>query len=367
MKYIFSTLVLFISLNALSQDCSDESLLKKAGTWKAGIKGSEGGSAADLAREKKIIGSIHTMIKSKYTPGGVEAIYHGAYNPPYPDMPANSYTYSILPLNYYCDGNNVKTAHETSANFSINANMFEAEIYETPDNSQVTYGIGYHYLTDMPVEKNGYWQFKTIDVPLGLGMRGKSTSWLITYDGKLPFAYVTQKEFLETRKIILANDRLQAASNSRDVLKRLEIEKEFKEKEYKNDPEKLAKYMKMDYTDSKARYEKLLADNEKNYRPAFDKIEAQLRKPAAELNQPAIVKMDPKDHLSYLFTNDDDPFGQILIKPNPGYFNKKLPRSSPQFFWIYERWNHKDPIATNFVSDINKAADFSVLKNMLGK
>ena len=125
--------------------------------------------------------------------------------------------------------------------------------------------------------------------------------------------------------------------------------------------------MKMDYTDSKARYEKLLADNEKKYQPAFDKIELQLRRPAEELNQPAIVKVDPKDHLSYLFTDDNDPFGQVLIKPNPGYFNKKLPRSSPQFFWIYERWNHKDPIATNFMSGINKAADFSVLKNMLGK
>jgi len=45
-----------------------------------------------------------------------------------------------------------------------------------------------------------------------------------------------------------------------------ENEKGFKETEYKNDPEKLSKYMKMDYLPSKERYEKLLADNEKKYK-----------------------------------------------------------------------------------------------------
>ena len=88
---------------------------------------------------------------------------------------------------------------------------------------------------------------------------------------------------------------------------------------------------------------------------------------AAELNQPAIVKPGPNDYLSYPFTNDNDPFRKILIKPNPGYFNKKLRGSSPQFFWIYVKANHKEPIAANFMSDIVKAVDFSMLKNMPGK
>ena len=89
--------------------------------------------------------------------------------------------------------------------------------------------------------------------------------------------------------------------------------------------------------------------------------------PAAELNQHAIVKDDPNDHFSYLFTTDDDGFGKVLIKPNPGYFNTKLPRSSPQFFWVYVRANHKEPIAAKFMADIMKAVDFATLKNMLGK
>ena len=367
MKTVLLNMLLLLSLSSISQDCTIELLLEKPGIWKASPKGSEGGTATELAQEKKIITAIHTMIKSKYTPKSVEANFHGAYNPLYPNMPGNSYAYSIIPLNFYCDGNTIKTAHETSTYFSISANIFDAEIYESPNSEEATSGMGYHYIKDMPFEKDGYWQFKTIDAGLGFGMTGVSSAWLITYSGKLPYAYTTKKEFLETRKIILANERRQSASGFQDVLDRLEIEKTYKEKEYKNDPEKLKKYMRMDYTDSKARYEKLLNDNEKTFKPAFEKIDAQLKMSAAELNQPAIVKMDPNDHLSYLFTDDNDPFGQILIKPNPGYFNKKLPKSTPQFFGVYVRANHKDPIAANFMSDIIKAVDFSLLKNMLGK
>jgi hypothetical protein len=65
--------------------------------------------------------------------------------------------------------------------------------------------------------------------------------------------------------------------------------------------------MKMDYLPTKERYEKLLAEIETRYKPAFNKIDALLRMPAGELNQSAIVKMDPNDGLSYLFTTEDDP------------------------------------------------------------
>ncbi len=367
MKYIFSLVTLFITSSVFAQNCTDELVKQKPGGWKETSNRPSGISATDLAREKKTVAAISAMIKSKYSPKGVNAEVSGVYNSPQPKAPVNVYGYSIIPLNFYCDGNAIKTIHETSTYFSVSANLFDAEIYESPDNKEVTSGMGYHYIYDMPFEKDGYWHFKTKDAGLGFGMTGKSSAWLITYSGRLPYAYVTKKDFLETRKIILANDMRQSAAGFKDVLARLDIEKGFKEKEYKNDPEKLKKYMKMDYNDSKARYEKLLLDNEKSYQPAFDKIEKQLKLPAAELSQQAIVKEDPNDHLSYLFTDDNDPFGKVLIKPNPGYFNKKLPRSAPQFFWIYVRANHKEPIAANFMSEIIKAVDFPGLKNMLGK
>jgi hypothetical protein len=79
------------------------------------------------------------------------------------------------------------------------------------------------------------------------------------------------------------------------------------------------------------------------------------------------VKRDPNDTYNYLFTDDNDKFGEVLIKLNPSYFNKKLSKTVPQFFLIYITWNHNEPIATKFREDIISAVDFATLKNMLGK
>lgn len=359
--------ILLFSLNNFAQDCSKELLLQKPGVWKANSQGSTFGvSAADLLKEKKMVAAIHSMIQSKYSPMGVEAGFNGSYTRADANMAGNGYYYSIIPKNYYCDGDIIRKAHETSTLFSINANMFGVEIYDTAQGDRLL-GEGFNVMQDMPVEKDGYWFFKEIDAGLGFGMTGKSGTWLITYDGKLPYTYVTKKEFLEKRRKALLVLMNMSASGIEETLKNNEITKGFKETAYKNDPAKLEKYMKMDYRQIKERYQKFLADNEKNFKPAFDKIDAQLKMTTAELNQQAIVTTDPKDHLSYLFTNDDDPSGHILIKPNPGYFNKKLPKSSPQFFAIFIRYNHKEPIATKLREDIMKAVDFGVLKNMLGK
>jgi len=366
MKYGLLLLMVFAAFSTAAQNCTEASLLEKPGVWKESSAGSSGITAADFAREKKNVAAIHAMIKSTYSPMGVHANFNGGYNRAEPYMPCNSYIYSIIPLNYYCDGNTIKTEHETSTYFSINSNIFDSEIYDTAQGDRLLME-GFNVMYNMPVEKDGYWYFKEADAPLGFGMTGKRIMWLITYDGKLPYTYVTKKEFLKKRRLALFAQMNIASEGFKDNLKNIEIEKKYKEQEYKNDPAKLNKYMKMDYLQIKARYEKLLAENEKSFRPAFDKIDAQLKMSAEELSQHAIVKDDPQDHLSYLFTTAEDPFRKILIKPNPDYFNKKLARSTAQFFWVYIRWNDQNPIATKFRNDIIKAVDFTTLKNMTGK
>lgn len=368
MKYIILFACILFSITLSAQNCTDESLIQRQGILTPDAPYNSGKfSAVDLAKHKKVVATITNMIKLKYAPMGLKALYHEAYGYPIPYWPVNDYGYSIIPLNFYCDGNTIKTAHETSTYFQISANIFNATIFESPNIEEATSGsTGFHYLQDMPVEKDGYWYFKEKDVTLAFGIPGKVSGWLITYDGKLPFAYVTKKEFLEVQKKLVAKGMLALASHFREVLADNDISKKNKEIEFKNDPEKLKKYMKMDYLSTKERYEKLLGDNDKSYKPAFDKIDKQLKLPAAELNEQAIVKHDPYDHLSFLFTDDNDPFGEVLIKPNPAYF-KKLPKSSPQFFSVFLTGSHKDPIAAKFMTDIMKAVDFTTLKNMLGK
>ena len=319
MKYLLTLCLIYASLIGYSQECTEISLLQKPGVWKEGMKGSVSGiPATDLEKEKKVVASLHNFIKSKYAPMGVEVDFNGSYDRPDPEMTVNNYDYNILFLHYFCEAKMVKISPETSTAFSIAVNRFDGKIYETPDENN-TSGEGFYSLKNIPAEKDGCFYFEE-NASLGFGISGKSRSWLITRDGKLPYSYVNKKEFLEKQKLMLSKALPEAATGT-----------------------------------------------QQNYQTALTKIETLLKMPAGDLNQPAIVRQDPKDYLSYLFTTDDDPFGKVLIKPNPGYFNVKLSRSAPQFFVVNLTGNEKEVIAAKAMTDIMKDFDFAALRNMLGK
>jgi len=326
MKYVFLVWALYVSLNAYSQDCSPASLSQKPGIWKEGMKGSVSGiPAADLEKERKVVASLHSLIKSKYSPLGVEADFNGSFDRPDAEIPVNDYDYKIYFMPYFCEKNIIKTAHETSTTFSISSNRFNGNIYEIADESNIP--EGYYSLKNMPVEKDGYFYFEE-KASLGFGETGKSRNWLITLDGKLPYSYVTKKEFLETQKKMLMTAMPKAIENSNASYK---------------------------------------LNTEKSYKNALTKLETLLKMPSGESEQPAIVKQDPADYLSYIFTNANDPFCKVLIKPNPGYFNSKLTRSSPQFFLVNVTGNENDQVAGKVMNDLMKDFDFTSLKNILGK
>ena len=327
MKYVLLLGVLYASLNAYSQDCTQASASQKPGIWKEGMKGSVSGiPPTDLEKERKVVAEIHLLVKSKYSPTGVEADYNGSYDRPDAEVPVNLYNYNIYFLHYYCEGNVIKTDHETSTSLTVSVNRFDPKIYEKPDENNLP-GEGFYSIKKMPIEKDGNFFFEE-DAGLGLGVTGKSRTWLITRDNKLPFAYVTKKEFLEKQKnmLILAMPKAIEGSNQN-----------FKTK------------------------------TEQDFKKALAKIESLMKMPSGESDQPAIVKQDPNDYLSFLFTTNDDPFRKVLIKPNPGYFNSKLPRSSPQFIVVNVTGNNNEPVAAKVMTDVLKDMDFAALRNMLGK
>jgi len=327
MKYIIISCLLFVSLKISAQDCTEASILQRPGIWKEGMKGSVSGiPLADLDREKKVVAAIHWVVKSKYTPMGVVADFNGSYDRPYADVPVNLYNYNIYFLHYFCEGNVIKTDSETSTSLTISANRFDPKIYEKPDENNLP-GEGFYSIKKMPVEMDGNFFFEE-DAGLGMGITGKSRTWLITRDNKLPFTYVTKKEFLEKQKNMLILAMPKAIGDSRENLK---------------------------------------ARTEQDFKNALAKIETLMKMPSGESDQPAIVKQDTHDYLSFLFTTNDDAFGKVLIKPNPGYFNNKLPRSSPQFFVVNITGNEKEPVAAKVINDLMKNFDFPALKNMLGK
>jgi len=327
MKYLLILWALYASVNAYSQDCTQASASQKPGIWKEGMKGSVSGiQPADLDKERKVVATIHLLVKSKYTPIGVEADYNGSYDRPDADVPVNLYNYNIYFLHYICEGNVIKTDHETSTSLTVSANRFDPKIYEKPDENNLP-GEGFYSIKKMPVEKDGNYFFEE-KASLGMGATGKSRTWLITRDNKLPFAYVTKKEFLEKQKnmLILAMPKAIEGSNQN-----------FKTK------------------------------TEQDFKKALAKIESLIKMPSGEADQPAIVKQDPNDYLSFLFTTNDDPFSKVLIKPNPGYFNSKLPKSSPQFFVVNITGDDKETVAAKVMTDVIGTLDFNALRNLLGK
>jgi hypothetical protein len=327
MKYLLLLWALYASVNAYSQDCNPAMVGQRPGIWKEGMKGSVTGiPAADLEKEKKVVAAIHLMVKSKYTPTGVEANFNGSYDRPDTEVPVNIYDYNIYFLHYYCKGNVAKADGETSTTLFVSANRFDAKIYEKPDENNLP-PEGFYSMKKMPVEKDGNYYFEA-KVPLGFGATGKSLTWLITYDKKLPFSYVTKKEFLEKQKNMLIVAMPKAIEDANSSYK---------------------------------------SKTEQDYKKAITKIETLLKMPSAEAEKPAIVKQDPDDYLSFLSTTDADPFAKVLIKPNPAYFNSKLPRSAPQFFVVSLTGDDKEPVAAKVMNDVVKDLDFTALKSMLGK
>jgi hypothetical protein len=327
MKYLLSACLLIVSMSVSGQDCTEASILQKPGVWKEGMKGSVlNVPPADIDKERKVVEAIHLLVKSKYTPMGVVASYNGSYDRPYPEVPVNLYNYNVYFLHYYCEGNVIKTNSETSTSFTVSVNRFDSKIYEKPDENNLP-GEGFYSIRKMPFVKDGNYYFEE-DAGLGLGLTGKSRTWLITRDNILPFAYVSKKEFLEKQKnmLILAMPKAIESSNAN----------------YK-------------------------AKTEQDYKKALEKIETEMKMSSGESDQPAIVKQDTHDYLSFLFTTNDDPFAKVLIKPNPGYFNSKLPRSAPQFFVVNITGNEKEPVAAKVMKDIMMDFDFTGLKNILGK
>ena len=118
MKYtILFAAILFVQ-SVSAQDCTQALLLQTKGELKADHPyAGEALKAADLPRHKNVLAVISKMIKSKYTPMGVEANYHENYGNTSQYWQPNNYSYSIIPLNYYCEGNAVKIVGEVQPIF----------------------------------------------------------------------------------------------------------------------------------------------------------------------------------------------------------------------------------------------------------
>ena len=321
--------LLVLSVNLFSQNCSEELLAEKPGTWKAGMKGSTPNvSAADLVKEKAVLANIHKMISAGYTPKGCQVTYSNAFSGADPGAGKNSvadnFWYSMYILRYLCDQQSSDKSKyyvdiSTTTTVTVNANaiwslnnLFAADL---PDDDF----RGYLKMKAKPQIKDGFWYMG--EEVVGDGSAENKTieyRWLITYDEKLPFSYVSRKEFLLIQK------------------KRLE------------------KTMKDDQSSSDY------------YKQFMKNINDALTKSEEDLNMPAICKWNDEERFTG-FVEEGTKGSFFAVKPDLSYYNKKLPKSAPQFFYLVYTLAHGYPVFEENIAAIQKAVDFNSLKAMLGK
>jgi hypothetical protein len=326
MKYLILSAILFFSLQVLSQDCTQELLAQKPGTWKAGQQGQiYKVTAGDLVKEKATITSIHKMISSHYNPMGCQVSYSTVYgaNYPTPEQPwiADTYHYAMYILRYLCDQQStdkskyyVDISTPTTVNITANAMYWLNSLYAAniaPDDFR-----GYLKMPKRPVKKDGYYFMGEEKIDYNSPIF--EYRWLITYNDTLPFSYISRKEYL-----LIQKKRLEKA------VKDNPSEKAFLEQYFKN-------------------------------------IKEYLTKSENELSDPAICIWNDEERFEK-FVEEGTKGSFIAVKPNLDYYHKKLPKSSSQFFTVVYKISKDDAVFEDNIEAIKKAVDFATLKNMLGK
>lgn len=327
MRYSCLLISLFITASVTAQDCSKELLKQRLGTWKAAPKGFiQNVTASDLAKEKTVIANIHKMLSTGYKPMGCQISYSNVYGKHLPagiNWIADPYYYGMFVLRFLCDpASSDKTKsyvdYSTPTTVNVTANVIHwIDLYASDLPSDDF--RGYLKLRNKPQKIDGYYFLGQEN--LGEGSQGKKITaynWLITYNDTLPFVYLNRRDYLGLQK------------------KRLE--------------QKL-----IDSPSEKIYTEKYL-NNIKEY----------LKKPDAELNQPAISRWNDEKRFEG-FVEEGSPNSFLAIKHNPAYYHKKLPKSSPQFMTVVYKISHGDPVFEENIAAIKKAIDFATLKSMLGK
>jgi hypothetical protein len=297
---------------ATQQDCDKEALKSAPGKWlpQPGDEvhtGTRKPAATDAAGAKKIFSQVGKLFQEKYKPVGADVYNYLTYNiSPISSDYSNWYIYTISNFVFYCsNGKKSRNSEGLSSSVHINPggaltiNFSEIPVYNERGevSSEATNRGGFHSLSSKEC-KGG----KLPDLSNGYHIVEGSQDYYvwITYEGKLPFRYVSRKEFLEKQVVLLEAQR--------------------KERKPGDSKEFLHSFFEM----------------------PLEAYRQDLKKDSAWLSEIAIVKHEPitdpatKKYLfsRYTFTKVIDGSTSVPIMPNPAYYNRSLPKWAPQFMVI---------------------------------
>ncbi len=286
-------LFLFVLTRAVAaQTCSEAALPPMAGVWKQAPKGSSNGlPSKDMAAQNKVFASLYAMLRQNYSPLGLSASQGGWQRARATDQRPDSYGYSVYFLPFYCQGAATKTETHTATVLYIHVN--EADFAFTKSATQRYFldesdRANYAWLKSMPDARNGVLHFK-LETDPNEGANAREDKWLVTYDGQLPFRYVSRKAYLDDARALFTK------------LKTRELEKI--EKDFKDNPQQR---------------DKMLATTRQPIDAQLAVIDQWSKSiPAVELELPAIVSSFEEFKG---FLSEGERGAVILIKDNPEYY-----------------------------------------------
>ncbi len=304
-------------------DCDPEKIKTASGTWISRPDVNTSGlSAAELAAERKLIASISQVFRDNYKPVGVTASHGANYDkiseidPKHTNRYGHPYYYLLMNFPNYCKGGKALKNDHSNATLMIGINhgphighyydSIASDGYKTLDKDLIVNNR-------LPDVTNGWYAFGGPDARFT-----NDYFWWITPKGsQLPFQYVTRKEFL-LKQIAIQQANIAEAKKHWDNKEVQNIRKQAGQWEYYHNQHK----------EHLASLEKTVAAYQKD-----------LTKDESWLNEWSIIKSYFNDGFSrYVFTELTDKQEFVVpVKPNPAFYNRKLPKSAPQFISIWLR------------------------------
>ena len=294
MKKLFIFFLCLYGAAAYAQEpiaigCDSEQLKTLPGKWlpQPGDEvGSPRPSAADAAGAKSVFNKIGKMFQQEYKPVGVDVYNYLTHNITPGGPYGNWYIYTISNFRFLCiNGKRTKNNEGVSSSIHINPagtltfKFSEMPVYDESGkvSSEATNTGGFHSLSKreckekkLPDLSKGYHSFES----------GNDYYVWITHEGKLPYRYVSRKEFLE-KQVAICEAKLK------------ELNKNYSSKGWKEQLEMFPQYK-----------EKMLEDKKKHLSMYEDPLEAyrqDLKNDETWLNEIAVVKRESVSDVYRMF------------------------------------------------------------------
>ncbi|GEM_PF-6182942 len=338
---IFFLALLLVEPADLSSQCNQTETEQKEHGWSRIDDASTSHVAPSLLpKQQQTVQKISEIMKAFYPkPKGAEISWYGNYFVrkivnQYP----NSYDAEIILQNYKCINNKeVRLSYNSSVFVGVNSLTFMSSDLDMNGKSYVT-------LRALFTKKDGYiyYIFDEND------KYKREEEYIITYPDKLPFTYMTRKEYItEARADQAKIYEAKTAELKKNYKVRPKAEQEaerqkmidgFKKSYQGNALTARIDQYNRDYKTDEQRLDEALKFNTSFYEKILSKYNVFLASQSEEyLSQPAIVLPYTRENFDGFEKNRNDKNLVYIIKDNPEYYNRNLPVSAPQYFSVLIR------------------------------